>query len=146
MGRSRWRRGALAALVLALVLAAFVPWPVRHATTRSDAGVAVAQASEGSHLRLAQRIKRGPAEEETPAKPETPAAPAKPEPEKSPLATQNQADADKKSAGCMTCHTKPDSQSMHTATTVKLGCVDCHGGRVEVRAPDVRVEVDELGR
>jgi hypothetical protein len=136
MGRSRWRRGALTALVLALVLASVVPWPARHATTRSDAGVAVAQASEGSHLRLAQRIKRGPAEEETPAKPEPPAAPAKPEPEKSPLATQNQGDADKKSAGCMTCHTKTDSQSMHTATTVKLGCVDCHGGRVEVRAPD----------
>ena len=25
---------------------------------------------------------------------------------------------------------------MHTATTVKLGCIDCHGGKVEVRAPE----------
>ena len=77
MGRSRWRRGALAALILALVLAAFVPWPARHATTRPDAGVAVAQASEGSPVRLAQRIKRGPAEEEkeTPAEPRRPPRP-----------------------------------------------------------------------
>src|SRR5262249_1705361 len=48
----------------------------------------------------------------------------------------SQADADRKSAGCITCHTKTDSPTMHTATTVKLGCVDCHGGQVEVRLPD----------
>ena len=79
----------------------------------------------------------GRAEEETATRrAEAPAAPAKPEPEKSELAKQDQADADRKSAGCMTCHTKTDSPSMHTATTVKLGCIDCHGGKVEVRAPE----------
>jgi hypothetical protein len=52
------------------------------------------------------------------------------------LSKQTQADADRKSAGCITCHTKTDSPSMHTATTVKLGCIDCHGGHVEVRRPD----------
>jgi hypothetical protein len=133
--RSRWRRRALTALVAALVLAAFAPWVARDRSVRSDAGVSIAEASE-SPVRRAQRIRRGPTEEEAPAKPETPAAPATPEAPKSPLATQNQADADRKSAGCMTCHTKTDSQSMHTATTVKLGCVDCHGGQVEVRAPE----------
>ena len=69
-------------------------------------------------------------------RPPTPAEPAKPEPEKSEMAKQGQADADRKSAGCVTCHTKTDSPSMHTATTVKLGCTDCHGGKVEVKAPE----------
>ena len=52
------------------------------------------------------------------------------------LSKQTQADADRKSGGCVTCHTKTDSPSMHTATTVKLGCVDCLGGQVDVRLPD----------
>ena len=51
------------------------------------------------------------------------------------LSKQSQADADRKSAGCITCHTTTDSPSMHTSTTVKLGCADCHGGQVEVRLP-----------
>jgi len=63
----------------------------------------------------------------------TPAAPGAGEPD---LSKQTQAEADRKSSGCVTCHTKTDSPSMHTATTVKLGCVDCHGGRVEVRLPE----------
>ena len=50
------------------------------------------------------------------------------------LSRQSQADADRKSAGCMTCHTAVDSQSMHRSTTVKLGCFDCHGGDYNVRA------------
>jgi hypothetical protein len=62
-----------------------------------------------------------------------PAAPGAGEPD---LSKQTQAEADRKSSGCVTCHTKTDSPSMHTATTVKLGCVDCHGGRVEVRLPE----------
>ena len=135
-GGRRWRGSAVAALIAALVLAALAPWPGHRTTTMADGGMAVAQADEGSPVRLAQRIRRAPAEEEKPAEPATPAEPAKPEPPKSPLATQNQAEADRKSAGCMTCHTNTDSQSMHTATTVKLGCVDCHGGRLEVRAPE----------
>ena len=135
-GRARWRRVGLAALVTALVLGALVPWPTRRVARQPEAGVAVAVADERSQVHLAQRIKRGPSEEEPPAQPATPAAPEKPEPEKSEVAKQNQADADRKSAGCMTCHTKTDSPSMHTATTVKLGCTDCHGGRVEVHAPE----------
>ncbi len=48
---------------------------------------------------------------------------------------QPQAEADAKSAGCVTCHVKTDSASMHTAEGVVLGCVDCHGGDAAVRAP-----------
>ncbi len=135
-GHSWWRRVGLATLVTALVLGALVPWPTRRVARQPEAGVAIAAADERSPVHLAQRIKRAPTEEEPPAKPATPAQPEKPEPEKSEVAKQNQADADRKSAGCMTCHTKTDSPSMHTATTVKLGCTDCHGGRVEIRAPE----------
>jgi hypothetical protein len=133
--RSRGQRIALTALVTALLLGALVPWPSQPAARPPDAGVAIAAAGERSPIQLAQRIRRGPSEEE-PAQPATPAEPAKPEPEKSEVAKQNQADADRKSAGCVSCHTRTDSPSMHTATTVKLGCTDCHGGRVEVRAPE----------
>ncbi len=48
------------------------------------------------------------------------------------MARQSQADVDKKNVGCVSCHTKTDSPTMHTATTVKLACVDCHGGRGDV--------------
>jgi len=136
VGHSRWRRVGLAALVTTLVVGALVPWTTPRVARQPDAGVAIAAADEQSPVHLAQRIKRSPTEEEPPAQPAAPAEPAKPEPEKSEVAKQNQADADRKSAGCLTCHTKTDSPSMHTATTVKLGCTDCHGGRVEVRAPD----------
>jgi hypothetical protein len=135
-GHSRWRRAGLAALVAALALGALLPWPARRAVRPPEGGVALASADERSPLQLAQRIRRGPSEEEPPAQPATPAEPEKPEPEKSELAKQSQADADRKSTGCLSCHTKTDAPSMHTATTVKLGCTDCHGGRVEVRAPE----------
>jgi len=39
---------------------------------------------------------------------------------------QSQADADKKSRGCLECHT--GSESMHASKNVVLGCTDCHGG------------------
>ena len=42
------------------------------------------------------------------------------------VSAQTQADADKKSVGCLTCHT-PDAASMHP-TAVRAGCTDCHGG------------------
>ena len=135
-GRSGWRRGLFAALAAALVLGALLPMPGRRGGERPRVdGIAVATAGETSPLRLAQRIRRGPSEEETPPPP-APAEPAKPEPEKSELAKQGQEEADRKSTGCVTCHTKTDSPSMHTATTVKLGCIDCHGGKVEVKAPE----------
>ena len=49
------------------------------------------------------------------------------------LLLQSQADADRKSAGCLTCHTSTDSPSMHATGTVRLGCTDCHGGNSEAR-------------
>ena len=42
------------------------------------------------------------------------------------LNNQSQAEADRKSAGCLTCH-KPDAVSMHK-DGVRAGCTDCHGG------------------
>ena len=44
------------------------------------------------------------------------------------LLGQSQADVDRKSAGCVSCHVKTDEPSMHPTRTVRLGCVDCHGG------------------
>ena len=43
------------------------------------------------------------------------------------LRQQPQADIDKKSAGCLTCHT-PDTNSMHRDNLARAGCTDCHGG------------------
>ena len=39
-----------------------------------------------------------------------------------------------KSAGCITCHTRTDSFTMHKTPGVILGCVDCHGGDATVKA------------
>ncbi|MEY2697824.1 MAG: hypothetical protein RL333_1962, partial [Pseudomonadota bacterium] len=47
---------------------------------------------------------------------------------------QSQAEADAKSAGCISCHTKTDRNSMHDNEAVTLGCVDCHGGNEKVVA------------
>jgi len=44
------------------------------------------------------------------------------------LLTQTQADADRKSAGCLSCHNGIDEPTMHPTRTVRLGCTDCHGG------------------
>jgi hypothetical protein len=49
------------------------------------------------------------------------------------LLVQSQADADRKSGGCLTCHTSTDSPTMHVTGTVRLGCTDCHGGNSEAR-------------
>ena len=46
--------------------------------------------------------------------------------------SQSPAEAREKSAGCMSCHTKTDSLSMHESPGVVLGCVDCHGGDADV--------------
>jgi hypothetical protein len=51
------------------------------------------------------------------------------------LLSQTQADADRKSAGCITCHTQTDEPTMHPGGTVRLGCADCHGGNADVHAP-----------
>lgn len=41
---------------------------------------------------------------------------------------QSQEEADRKSAGCITCHTSTDEPTMHPSKAVHLGCTDCHGG------------------
>jgi hypothetical protein len=48
---------------------------------------------------------------------------------------QTRAEADAKSAGCLTCHTTTDMPSMHANPAVILGCTDCHGGDAAVRLP-----------
>ena len=63
------------------------------------------------------------------------------------LLLQSQADADRKSAGCLTCHTATDSPTMHVTGTVRLGCTDCHGGNSEARiAADSRAEFRRVYR
>jgi hypothetical protein len=44
------------------------------------------------------------------------------------LRGQSQQEADRKSAGCITCHTATDEPTMHPSKAVHLGCTDCHGG------------------
>ena len=51
------------------------------------------------------------------------------------LINQTQADADRKSAGCISCHMGVDEPTMHTTGTVRLGCVDCHTGNPSVVVP-----------
>jgi hypothetical protein len=57
--------------------------------------------------------------------PDAPASPPAP-------AKQSAAEADAKSAGCMTCHTATDRHTMHANPAVVLGCTDCHGGDAKV--------------
>jgi hypothetical protein len=47
-------------------------------------------------------------------------------PQDAPLMQQTAEQAHAKSHGCITCHT--DVGDMHNVDTVRLGCVDCHGG------------------
>jgi hypothetical protein len=44
---------------------------------------------------------------------------------------QSQAEADRKSDGCVSCHTPMDNKSMHRSSAVVLGCTDCHGGNAK---------------
>ncbi len=60
------------------------------------------------------------------------AGPARAEP--APRA-QTTAEAEAKSAGCVSCHTTPDLPSMHENKAVILGCADCHGGNAAVMRP-----------
>jgi hypothetical protein len=48
------------------------------------------------------------------------------------LRGQSQEEADRKSAGCVSCHTSTDEPTMHPTKTVRLGCADCHGGNASV--------------
>ena len=49
---------------------------------------------------------------------------------------QDQGEADRKSAGCASCHTSSDAVTMHVSDAVVLGCTDCHGGDPAVFRPD----------
>jgi hypothetical protein len=49
------------------------------------------------------------------------------------LMGQTREDADRKSAGCISCHTQTDEPTMHTTGTLRLGCTDCHGGNADAR-------------
>jgi hypothetical protein len=49
--------------------------------------------------------------------------------------TQEWAEAEAKSAGCVSCHTASDAHTMHRSPAVVLGCADCHGGNPSVTAP-----------
>jgi hypothetical protein len=48
---------------------------------------------------------------------------------------QTQADADRKSKGCITCH--GGIEPMHKSSAVKLGCIDCHGGNPNATIADL---------
>ena len=48
---------------------------------------------------------------------------------------QTQAEAGRKSLGCVGCHSDTDQPTMHTSKNVQVGCVDCHGGSPEVMLP-----------
>jgi hypothetical protein len=41
---------------------------------------------------------------------------------------QSSEEAQRKSTGCVTCHSPMDEATMHPTKTVQLGCTDCHGG------------------
>src|SRR2546426_11336964 len=45
---------------------------------------------------------------------------------------QSREEADRKSSGCMSCHTSTDEPTMHPTKTVHLGCTDCHGGNSSI--------------
>ncbi len=45
--------------------------------------------------------------------------------------------AQRQSAGCVSCHTSTDSASMHAESVVVIGCADCHGGDPAVMASGV---------
>jgi hypothetical protein len=68
------------------------------------------------------------ADEEHPVERTYVSAPAAP-------AFQTWADAQKKSTGCVSCHTQSDRKTMHATEAVVLGCTDCHGGDPNVFAP-----------
>jgi hypothetical protein len=58
--------------------------------------------------------------------------PAKAPQESAPFRGQSQEEADRKSSGCISCHTSTDEPTMHPTKTVHLGCTDCHGGNSSV--------------
>ncbi len=68
-------------------------------------------------------------DEEKPREIQYPAYPPAP-------ASQSEQDVAAKSAGCVSCHTSTDQQTMHRNEAVEIGCTDCHGGDAESFKPD----------
>ena len=64
------------------------------------------------------------------------------------LLTQSPEDVDRKSAGCLLCHSGIDEPTMHPTRTVRLGCTDCHGGDATASivpgTPKGSVEYDQV--
>ncbi len=58
--------------------------------------------------------------------------PARAPQESSTFRGQPQEGADRKSSGCISCHTSTDEPTMHPTKTVHLGCTDCHGGNASI--------------
>src|SRR6202165_4870309 len=58
--------------------------------------------------------------------------PAKVPQASAPFRGQSKAEADRKSSGCIYCHTSTDEPTMHPTKIVHLGCTDCHGGNSSV--------------
>ena len=56
------------------------------------------------------------------------------------------AEVERDSVGCVSCHTDSDAKTMHVSQAVKLGCASCHGGDAGVIAPGgtPRSAVDRL--
>src|ERR1700674_4404098 len=52
--------------------------------------------------------------------------------EDAPFRGQSQEEADRKSSGCISCHTSTDEPTMHPTRTVHIGCTDCHGGNSSI--------------
>ncbi len=61
--------------------------------------------------------------------------PARSPQESTPFRGQSQEDADRKSSGCVSCHTSTDEPTMHPTRTVAIGCTDCHGGNASASIP-----------
>ena len=57
-------------------------------------------------------------------------------------AHQDESDAQAKSQGCMTCHSKTDQHTMHVNPGVVLGCADCHGGDPKISKPSAAKQGD----
>src|SRR6202158_4556593 len=58
--------------------------------------------------------------------------PAKVPQASAPFRGQSKEEADRKSSGCISCHTSTDEPTMHPTKIVHLGCTDCHGGNSSV--------------
>src|ERR1700726_4132470 len=60
---------------------------------------------------------------------------SQPDSQKPGLLGQTQSEVDRKNTGCVSCHTTTDEPSMHPTRTVRLACIDCHGGDATAIAP-----------